>query len=264
MSSKQIQVLEADGTTQCLPRGSADYWIAYIRAGEAEFMIGAHRCCAAPDQTVIIAMGNQDVQIKPSENFKANMIGIDDFSSSELMRHYCLLMDFSNEVLNVITVGKEAKNIETVFRNMQMIDDNDEITQRCLLEELMIRLFRTNSKMQAGACASRTELVSNICQRLEKEYNKDLSLAEIAKEYGISISYLAHLFKNTTGVPIMRYLLNCRITAAKSLLTQTVTPIKEITEKCGFKDSSNFGRTFKNETGYSPKQYRQQYSSTED
>ena len=261
MNNTPVYIMEADNTTKQLNRGSADYWIIYIHAGEAEFIADTNMCYATADQAVLVTMINQDVQITPSTDFKASMVWVNDSSSAELMRSYFLLMNLNDDVFNVVWAGKQAKNIELVYRNMRSIEGTDEITRRYLLEELMIRLYRARPKIQIGVYTNRTELVGNICHRLEKEFYKDFFLAEIAKEYGVSISYLAHLFKDTTGVPIMRYLLNCRINEAKKYLTQTVMPIKEIAEKCGFNDSSNFGRTFKKETGCSPRQYRQHYSS---
>lgn len=263
MDNIQAYVLGADNTTRELRRGSADYWIISVSQGKAEFAAGVNICCAMANQIVIITMSNQNVHIKPSKDFVANMIRVKDPYLSELVRRYLPLMNVPNETMNVITAGKQQKYLPAVIQKMQNADLEDEQMKGNLLEELMIRLYRASPKKRAGVYASRAELVSNISRRLEREYGKDFTLTAIAEEYGISVSYLAHLFKNTTGVPLMRYLLNCRIFAVREYLTQTTIPIMEVAKKCGFNDSSNFGRTFKKETGYSPKQYRQQYSSSE-
>ena len=127
---------------------------------------------------------------------------------------------------------------------------------KLLLEELLVRLYRVSPKLYTGAQSNRTEIVSSIRTLLETEYRHPFTLGTIAEKYNMSISYLSHVFKEITGVSLMRYLLEIRIRAAKEYLVQTSLPINEIAERCGFNDLSNFGRTFQKETGYSLRRYR--------
>ena len=72
----------------------------------------------------------------------------------------------------------------------------------------------------------------------------------------MSASHLSHIFKSVAGVSTMAYLKACRIAAAKRYLAQTELPVGEIVERCGFSDSSNFSRTFREQTGMSPSEFR--------
>lgn len=260
MDGNRTCAFSMNRTTTELKRGSADYWIVYATAGEVEFAVGVNICSISVGYAAVIAMSNQDVQVKASNDFRGWMFGIGDATSAELVRRYLLLMNISDEEMNVIMAGKQHKNIVTVFEKLENTPFDDHNRKWNLLEELMIRLYRACPKAMAGPHANRTEIVADVRSRLEKEYSQEFSLAGIATEYNMSVSYLAHLFKDTTGVSIMRYLLNCRVFAAKEYLSQTIVPVKEIAEMCGFNDASNFGRTFKKETGYSPRQYRNKYA----
>lgn len=244
-----------DKTTTELKRGSADYWILYVSEGASELVAGTNMHCAMQGQAVIITMSNMDIRMKPSRDFKCDAVRIRDSASSELVRRYLILMNATDETINVIVAGKQQKNLEAVLQRIQSAQSAEN-----LLEELMIRLYRAGPKAFSGAYANRTEIVSNVRSRLEKEFDKEFCLSGIAAQYNMSVSYLAHLFKEITGVSIMRYLLNCRISAAKEYLAQSIVPVKEIAEKCGFNDASNFGRTFKKELGCTPKQYRDQFA----
>lgn len=260
MNIDQYCVFAANMQIRELKRGSADYWILYVSEGEVEFLAGANMCRAVSGQTVVITLTNLDVQIKPSQDFACCMLRVCDPASAELVRRYLPLMHTYSETMNVITAGKQQKHIAAVFQNMQNTGAGDENGQRALLEELMIRLYRASPKALAGVYTNRTEIVHNIRNQLAQEYSKNFSLTAIAAEYGMSVSYLAHLFKDITGVSIMRYLLNCRVFAAKEYLAQTIIPVNKVAEMCGFHDASNFGRTFRKETGCTPRQYRQQHS----
>lgn len=243
-----------------LGRGTADYWIVYVANGEADLTLGEDLYCLDAGQVVIISLTNHDVQIAGTDDYESCILQINDPTLSEHIRRHLLQMKADGATVNVITTAKQRAAIRTVFESLcsalnANTRDSDHIQN--LLLELMGRLYRENLKISMGIHASRAQVVSEIQDRLRKDCGSDFTLEGIAAEYNISVSYLAHVFKETAGVPIMRYLLCCRIFAAKEFLTQTTLPVNEVAKKCGFHDFSNFGRTFKKETGYTLRQYRQ-------
>ena len=122
----------------------------------------------------------------------------------------------------------------------------------------MIRICRANPQIPTRGYVGKEKIVSDVKQLLEEKYFQEINLKTIALEYNVSVSRLSHIFRDSTGVPVMRYLLLCRLEAAKRYLLQTTLPINEIAEKCGFRDYSNFSRAFRKETGNTPSQYRQE------
>ena len=81
-------------------------------------------------------------------------------------------------------------------------------------------------------------------------------LSELALGYHISESHLSHIFKSVTGYAPIEYLMSCRLSAAKNLLSSSDKSIKEIIDLCGFSDESNFSRTFKKKVGMTPTEFR--------
>ena len=86
-----------------------------------------------------------------------------------------------------------------------------------------------------------------------------MSLSEISEQYHISSSHLSHIFKEITGYSTIDYLISCRLSAAKRLLSSTDINIKEIIYQCGFSDESNFSRMFKEKVGITPSEFRKRY-----
>lgn len=67
---------------------------------------------------------------------------------------------------------------------------------------------------------------------------------------------MSRIFKEVNGVTITRYLTSTRIHLAKQLLASRELTITEISEKTGFCNIHYFGKKFKEETGYSPSEFR--------
>ena len=93
---------------------------------------------------------------------------------------------------------------------------------------------------------------------INENYMNDITLADICKAAGgISEQYLCRLFKQTTGMRPIEYILKKRIGVARSHLERTDMPISEVVAKSGFNNTSYFYRNFKKFTGKSPLAYRQ-------
>ncbi|UCG57557.1 MAG: PocR ligand-binding domain-containing protein [Phycisphaerales bacterium] len=91
---------------------------------------------------------------------------------------------------------------------------------------------------------------------IDANYDKPLTLAEIAKASHLSVSRLAHIFKEQMGVTIIDYLTSVRIERAKQLLLATEQNCTEICFEAGYNNQSYFTRTFKELVGMTPRQFR--------
>lgn len=243
-----------------LKRGTAEYWIIYIVCGKAELTAGEETYHAAAGQAVVICMMEEDVQIKAGKDYESYILQVEDAHSSEALQRYLMLMNFPKGSVNIITTGKQQGNIQQIFQDIVMEKtletETSAETLNLLWRELLVRLYRVRPKMLVSDRAGSVRIVSAVRKRLEKEYHCDLNLKTLAVQHKISTSYLSHIFKENVGVSLMRYLLECRVNAAKEFLAKTSLSVSEVAKKSGFNDCSNFSRTFKREIGYSPRQYR--------
>ena len=98
--------------------------------------------------------------------------------------------------------------------------------------------------------------ILNIQQYIDANFQKDISINELAKEAYISHTSFINSFKKLTGYSPKHYLLMCRLAEAKSFLSNTDYSISEIARKVGFKDSNSFIRFFRQELGLTPGEYR--------
>lgn len=100
------------------------------------------------------------------------------------------------------------------------------------------------------------ELVESVKEKLNKNYNGNIDLKAISYEVGISTSHLTRLFKEFYGISPIRYIVKLRVAKAAELLERSDTSILEIAYATGFKSLSNFYKFFKEQTGYTPNEYR--------
>jgi two-component system response regulator YesN len=93
---------------------------------------------------------------------------------------------------------------------------------------------------------------------IDANYDKPLTLAEIARASHLSVSRLAHLFKEQMGITLIDYVTGVRIERAKELLLGTDASCTEICFRTGYSNQSYFTRTFKSVAGMTPRQFRVQ------
>lgn len=111
---------------------------------------------------------------------------------------------------------------------------------------------------------SRTAIrYSQIINCLEENYNKSLSVSDIAKLCNISESALKQTFKKYSGTGVMEYFNNVKIKYAIGMLYRGAT-VKETSESLGFCDPNYFSTVFKRVTGLSPKNHINMRISGED
>ena len=94
----------------------------------------------------------------------------------------------------------------------------------------------------------------------ERNYERDLSVAEIADAVGISESLLYRVFRAEEGTTPIAYLRSVRLRHAKELLIESgERKIAEIAARVGFSDAAYFSKIFRADTGMTPRTYRSRY-----
>jgi len=241
--------------------------IIYITKGAATIEVNGSVQTAQQGDLVIFSRFEHHCVTANSDDYQRYVLHIAPNSSSGSETGYQLFSILSNRpegFSNILDVREKSVEIEHLLR--RMVDEwasaqllRDEALD-LLLQELLICIYRHFPEPFSVFSEDSMETVLRIQNRFENNYQESFSLAELAEEYGVSVSYLSHQFKRVTGNSVMGYLLSCRIAAAKKYLAETTMGISQIVEECGFSDSSNFSRTFKCITGCSPTQFRQKYN----
>lgn len=90
---------------------------------------------------------------------------------------------------------------------------------------------------------------------------RDLALASLAKEVGVSSRHLSRLFHAERGTSIAAYVESTRIEIARRLLEEGSAPIKAVAFAAGFGSTTTLRRAFVRSLGVTPQEYRTRFQT---
>lgn len=92
---------------------------------------------------------------------------------------------------------------------------------------------------------------------LQQHYKEDLVYEEVAKEMGISYSYMRRIIKEETGKSLNDYINKIRIEEVKKLLLGTGMSLSEIAPQVGYHNVQSVIRYFRKYEGITPKEFKE-------
>ena len=93
---------------------------------------------------------------------------------------------------------------------------------------------------------------------IDSNLSEDPTIADLAKECGLSSTHFARAFKQTTHMTPHRWVTRRRLERAKELISEGSIELAQIAQACGFADQSHFTRIFSGGEGTSPGRWRRQ------
>lgn len=122
----------------------------------------------------------------------------------------------------------------------------------------LARLLESNSHVRASSNEER-QPDSGLAEALrycEEHFDKPLSVQKLAARAFLSRGHFSGLFTREVGMSPAAYVRFIRLDKARALLRDTNIPVRQIASQCGFKNSAQFSRAFRNFYKHSPSQYR--------
>jgi AraC-like DNA-binding protein len=104
--------------------------------------------------------------------------------------------------------------------------------------------------------------LDTVFQYLNNNYNKPITLKDVSKLVNMNEVSFSRFIKKRTGTSFIDSLNEIKLGHASRLLLDTTHSISEISYQCGFNNISNFNKIFKKKKGYTPSEFRQNFSGT--
>ncbi|WP_246120582.1 response regulator [Cohnella terricola] len=109
---------------------------------------------------------------------------------------------------------------------------------------------------------SRTKLIAEVQQFVERELSNDVSLLAIAVHVFMHPVYISKIYKLETGENLSDYVHRVRMEKAARLLLNSQVKIYEIAAQIGYQRAHSFINVFKKHTGATPQEYRDKFGTS--
>lgn len=128
------------------------------------------------------------------------------------------------------------------------------------LHELLYLLFKHRhvNRHYTDDTYQKYQKLKDLISFLQEHYAKDITISQLAQDFGYSKNHFMSIFKTHTGSSCMDFLIQLRLNKACEALIQSTAPISEIAKEVGFTNLSNFNRQFKQRFHMTPNNYRRQ------
>ena len=224
--------------------------------------------------------------LQPKQLFILPPFSMHGVSSTSTLCHYeRAYLNLSPELLK--TLGCEQIDLDQFFRaytsqSIYTFQLSDQETAQCVawIRQLENGASSGDPLERFSHCAVLINLLNMVCQGIRQSkaitgsvisnsiiqdvltyinshYTQPLKMDQLAKQFGVSISYLSHEFAKFTNRSVYDYILYRRVMLARQMM-QSDDSLNAIAYQCGFNDYSNFLRMFNKMVGMSPRLYRKQ------
>ncbi len=128
---------------------------------------------------------------------------------------------------------------------------------RCSSKLIQILTLLSESSNACGDSLFTKRLGASI-DYIHGNFNKEISIPELARLEHLSVSRYYTLFKENMGCSPSEYVIVLRMNRACTMMLQNNVSVKEIASLVGYHDAFYFSRLFKKYMGISPAEYKKQ------
>ncbi len=212
-----------------------------------------HRLVAKSDDIELLVLE----LATPNENLPVDdyIVGNPEFSCYPSLKH---IMSSENSVM----IFSDTNNVrQTLTYLLNILDarkkgmENEffEMDYEISIKQLFISLCKCRTKHLK---ISTNSYINHGMEYIGSHYAEDIEVEDIARFIGITPSYTQKLFRNATGMTVMKIVNYYRLKQTEYLLATTRLPISEIANLTGFRTENNLYKHFRAEHGCSPSDYK--------
>lgn len=214
--------------------------------------------------------------IRPGQYHRPAMLDHSDYERVTLNFSDTVLRHFSSEKSNLSSIFQETDKDKVCFVHLagdqleqflsyingieaQLATDafGTDLLIQAQLTQLFVLLNRTFRTADHRSSNIMPKLIRNLLRYIDSNLSEKITLETLEREFYLNGTYISRQFKKHTGLTLREYLLERRISHARTLLTSDLS-ITEVCQQSGFSDYANFIRSFTKTVGISPGKYAKQ------
>lgn len=219
--------------------------------------------------------------IRPGEYHRPIMLDNGDYERITLNLHETLLQHLSSERSNLSAVfrnhprnkacfvqlhDEQLEQLLALAAQIEALLHSDSFGADILMQSYLLQiLVLINTAFQTAENTTPNimpKLIRDLLRYIDENLSEKITLESLEQKFFLNGTHLSRQFKKHTGLTLRNYLLERRISHARTLLTTDLS-ITEVCHQSGFSDYANFIRSFTKATGMSPGKYAKQWKATQ-
>ncbi|EBS4007103.1 AraC family transcriptional regulator [Salmonella enterica subsp. enterica serovar Concord] len=240
--------------------------LIYVKKGIARLIIDSSLYVAHADDIVVVERGRLHAVASdsnsPATTYTCALYGF-CFPGWEENQ---LLQSHSCPVVSVVQ-GKEV--IKSIFNELSvLLPQGKNVLASSVYDAFAYTLtalyyenFKNAYRSEQGYI-KKDVLIKDVLVYLNNNYREKITLDQLSKKFRASVSYICHEFAKEYHLSPINYVIQRRMTEAKFALTNTESPLAEISWRVGYENVDHFAKLFMRHVGCSPNDYRKQFKNS--
>lgn len=246
------------------------YSLLFFKSGNGIVKVNNNSFEVRPDSVCLIS----PCQIHSFE-FTESMTGqviffcqdyyVEEFSFLRLLNLFSCTSKLTGEICNPVFNLEEkdfnrlsgiVSSIESEYESFTLTNNSATI-MRSLLNILLLRLTELSNLRSENITDSDTVLVHELSRLVDAYFIKEHNVNFYTSAFNISEKHLNDICNKHFNCGLKKILKDRLMQEARKLILSSELSVSEISYKLNFEDNSYFNKVFKQETGITPKKFRE-------
>ncbi len=227
-------------------KGRVDYHLVYVKQGVLQVNVNGKDHTLEEGDFVIYHPGFRQLY-RSEENNERLWIHYSGTYVAELMSFY----GFENGVYR----GRASSEIYELFNDIiyeSLLPSKVALQKNsAMLQMLFVKLYES-----IGNDSYINPAVEMLVKKINTEPGTKIDVDEYVKMSGMGKERFMHIFKESIGKPLQKYITGVKMKEAQKLLKYSSYSVSQIAFSLGYEDALYFSRIFKKYMGVSPKMFR--------
>lgn len=246
-----------------------DSRLIYIISGDVSAVVGGKKLGHLSPGHILFIPAGVPYKLK-TQGVRAVVVAFDPDASMPMPANFVSAVPVCDFQADLCHSTADFSPFDKVMHLTEMESERDELIKMSKLftsgegnfraelsARLKLILLRLCEGFNENALPSR--MVESLDDYIRENISEEISNTEIGAIFGYHPFYVSRVLKEKKGQTLRQYIISHRLKLSLKLLEATDKSVAEIAGECGFTDASYFTKTFRQNFGMTPKDYRNQY-----